>query len=72
LCGAYIWNFGSQDKYHFEVGHSFADPRSESELAWFYATSTDYLFANAVHPALNFNLSGKAYVCEKKNLKMKK
>jgi 2-polyprenyl-3-methyl-5-hydroxy-6-metoxy-1,4-benzoquinol methylase len=46
------------DKHHFEeVGHAFADPKSATELVWFYSTSSEYLFANAVHPALNFSLT---------------
>jgi uncharacterized protein (TIGR01627 family) len=45
------------DKHHFEVGHAFADPKSATELAWFYSTSSEYLFANAVHPALNLGLT---------------
>ena len=44
-------------RHHFEVGHAFSDPKSATELAWFYATSADYLFANAVHPALDLGLS---------------
>jgi len=46
-----------QGVYHFEVGHAFADPKSTTELAWFYSTSVDYLFGNAIHPALDFGLT---------------
>jgi hypothetical protein len=38
-------------RFHFEGEHAFWNPQSSSELAWYYATSVDYLFANAVHPA---------------------
>mmetsp|Transcript_5056 Transcript_5056/g.8132 ORF Transcript_5056/g.8132 Transcript_5056/m.8132 type:complete len:244 (-) Transcript_5056:95-826(-) len=38
-------------RFHFEGEHLFWNPRSASELAWFYATSATYLFANAVHAA---------------------
>lgn len=40
-------------RFHFEGEHSFWNPESASELAWYYTTSIDYLFANAMHPAVN-------------------
>ena len=36
-------------RFHFEGEHAFWNPQSRSELAWYYATSVDYLFANSVH-----------------------
>lgn len=36
-------------RFHYEGEHSFWNPGSVSELAWYYATSIDYLFANAIH-----------------------
>lgn len=38
-----------EGRFHFEGEHSFWNPESVSELAWFYATSVDYLFANSIH-----------------------
>ncbi len=35
--------------FHFEGEHRFWNPGSETELAWYYATSVDYLFGNVVH-----------------------
>lgn len=35
-------------RFHYEGEHSFWNPGSVSELAWYYATSIDYLFANAI------------------------
>jgi SAM-dependent methyltransferase len=37
--------------FHFEGEHAFWNPSTSTELAWYYATSVDYLFANAMHPA---------------------
>jgi len=36
-------------RFHFEGEHLFWNPSSVTELAWFYATSIDYLFSNAIH-----------------------
>ena len=36
-------------RFHFEGEHAFWNPQSRSELAWYYATSVDYLFANSLH-----------------------
>ena len=36
--------------HHFEGEHLFRNPKSATELAWFYATSTTYIFANVLHP----------------------
>lgn len=36
-------------RFHFEGEHAFWDPQSTTELRWYYATSVDYLFANALH-----------------------
>jgi hypothetical protein len=36
-------------RFHFEGEHLFWNPVSASELAWYYSTSVDYLFANAIH-----------------------
>lgn len=36
--------------HHFEGEHLFRNPTSATELAWFYATSTTYIFANVIHP----------------------
>lgn len=36
-------------RFHFEGEHLFWNPQSKTELAWFYATSIDYLFANVIH-----------------------
>lgn len=47
-------------RFHFEGEHSFWNPTSASELAWYYTTSIDYLFANAIHPAITSILAGKA------------
>jgi hypothetical protein len=38
-------------RFHFEGEHAFWNPLTATDLAWYYATSVDYLFANAVHPA---------------------
>ncbi|KAI2494929.1 hypothetical protein MHU86_19574 [Fragilaria crotonensis] len=40
-------------RFHFEGEHLFWNPTSPTELAWYYSTSVDYLFANAIHPALS-------------------
>ena len=40
-----------QGRFHFEGEHLFWNPQSKTELAWFYATSIDYLFANVIHPS---------------------
>ena len=45
-----------EGQYHFEAEHAIADPQSSSELAWYYSTSVAYLFANAIHPALDLGL----------------
>jgi SAM-dependent methyltransferase len=37
-------------RFHFEGEHAFWNPKSKTELTWYYATSIDYLFANALHP----------------------
>ena len=44
-------------RFHFEGEHAFWNPTSATELAWFYATSIDYLFANAIHKATKEALS---------------
>jgi SAM-dependent methyltransferase len=36
-------------RFHFEGEHDFWHPTTSSELAWYYTTSVDYLFANAIH-----------------------
>ena len=36
-------------RFHFEGEHMFWNPGSKTELAWYYSTSVDYLFANVVH-----------------------
>jgi hypothetical protein len=36
-------------RFHFEGGHSFWNPGLVTELAWYYASSIDYIFANAIH-----------------------
>ena len=38
-------------RFHFEGEHAFWNPNSKTELAWCYASSINYLFANAVHEA---------------------
>jgi SAM-dependent methyltransferase len=38
-------------RFHFEGEHDFWNPITTSELAWYYTTSVDYLFANAIHVA---------------------
>ncbi len=38
-------------RFHFEGEHAFWNPTSPTELAWYYATSVDYLFGNAIHSA---------------------
>lgn len=38
-------------RFHFEGEHAFWNPTSATELAWYYTTSIDYLFANAIHLA---------------------
>eukprot|EP00978_Attheya_sp_CCMP212_P049027 scaffold606201_cov59-Attheya_sp.AAC.1 len=38
--------------FHFEGEHLFWNPSSATELAWYYTTSVDYLFANSMHTAL--------------------
>lgn len=35
--------------FHFEGEHLFWNPKTGTELAWYYSTSQSYLFANAVH-----------------------
>jgi hypothetical protein len=35
--------------FHFEGEHLFWNPKTSTELAWYYSTSQNYLFANAVH-----------------------
>jgi len=42
-----------EGRFHFEGEHMFWNPQSRSELAWYYATSVDYLFANSVHVSNN-------------------
>ena len=49
-----------QGRFHFEGEHAFWNPKSASELAWFYTTSIDYLFANAVHLAMEEALKQRA------------
>lgn len=36
-------------RFHYEGEHAFWNPKTRTELAWYYATSVDYLFANSVH-----------------------
>eukprot|EP00281_Chroomonas_sp_CCMP1168_P022490 CAMPEP_0206228512 /NCGR_PEP_ID=MMETSP0047_2-20121206/9208_1 /ASSEMBLY_ACC=CAM_ASM_000192 /TAXON_ID=195065 /ORGANISM="Chroomonas mesostigmatica_cf, Strain CCMP1168" /LENGTH=310 /DNA_ID=CAMNT_0053651759 /DNA_START=92 /DNA_END=1021 /DNA_ORIENTATION=- len=43
--------------HHFEREHRWRQPQSTTELAWYYATSVDYLFANAVHAAITVQVS---------------
>lgn len=43
-------------RYHFEGEHLFWNPTSKTELAWYYTTSVNYLFANAIHPAASIQL----------------
>jgi hypothetical protein len=50
-------------RFHFEGEHAFWNPQSPTELAWYYATSVDYLFANAAHPA---NESMLEYIVEQR------
>jgi SAM-dependent methyltransferase len=38
------------DNFHFEGEHLFWNPQSATELAWYYSSSVNYLFANALHP----------------------
>lgn len=38
-----------EGRFHFEGEHLFWNPQSRSELAWYYATSVNYLFANTLH-----------------------
>ena len=38
-----------QGRFHFEGEHAFWNPQTATELAWYYSTSVDYLFANAAH-----------------------
>lgn len=38
-----------QGRFHFEGEHQFWNPASKTELAWYYTSSIDYLFANAIH-----------------------
>ena len=40
-----------QDNFDFEGEHLFWNPQSSTELAWYYSSSVNYLFANAMHPA---------------------
>lgn len=35
--------------FHFEGEHKFWNPKTNTELAWYYSTSVNYLFANALH-----------------------
>jgi len=37
--------------FHFEGEHLFWNPKSATELTWYYTTSVDYLFANSLHVA---------------------
>jgi 2-polyprenyl-3-methyl-5-hydroxy-6-metoxy-1,4-benzoquinol methylase len=39
--------------FHFEGEHLFWNPSSATELAWYYTTSVDYLFANSMHLAVD-------------------
>lgn len=41
-------------RFHFEGEHAFWNPQSKTELAWYYTTSIDYLFANVLHSVENF------------------
>ena len=38
-------------RFHFEAEHTFWNPQTSTELAWYYSTSVDYLFANVIHEA---------------------
>ena len=38
--------------HHFESEFNFRNPETNSELTWFYSTSINYLFANAIHHSL--------------------
>lgn len=44
-------------RFHFAGEHIFWNPSSTIELAWYYATSIDYLFANALHTTGGSRLS---------------
>lgn len=35
--------------HHFAGEHKLINPKTETELAWYYFASTNYLYANAVH-----------------------
>eukprot|EP00977_Amphora_coffeiformis_P020845 scaffold8602_cov196-Amphora_coffeaeformis.AAC.3 len=37
-------------RFHFEGEHEFWNPETSTELAWYYSTSVNYMFANAAHP----------------------
>eukprot|EP00923_Selenidium_pygospionis_P010676 GHVN01018662.1.p1 GENE.GHVN01018662.1~~GHVN01018662.1.p1 ORF type:complete len:222 (+),score=20.09 GHVN01018662.1:374-1039(+) len=36
-------------KFHFLMEHKWWNPETSTELAWYYASSVNYLFANAIH-----------------------
>ena len=36
-------------RFHFEGEHQFWNPETSTELAWYYSTSVNYLFANSAH-----------------------
>lgn len=38
-----------KDERHFESEFAWANPRTRSELTWFYRCNAGYLFANAIH-----------------------
>lgn len=47
--GEFMNRMRRKGRFHFEGEHAFWNPSTKTELAWYYATSVDYLFANAVH-----------------------
>ena len=57
LSDSELWRrLAREGQFHFDAEHAIATPQSSRELAWYYSTSVAYLFANAIHPALDLNL----------------
>lgn len=46
-------------RFHFSAEHMFWNPQTKRELAWYYSSSTSYLFGNAMHPAPRLNMLKK-------------
>jgi SAM-dependent methyltransferase len=46
-------------QFHFEGEHAWWNPQTRTTLAWFYRTSVNYLFGNAIHQAVVHNLGLK-------------